>query len=202
MTQSLLTPQNISLLNEWDLSNYPNSVSQKMNGCEIKGIMVVPFITDLIEELLEEQDDTPYISSETLLEQNGYDIITQSPYELEKDGESITGECALWLVSHLRHLHNNTNNNAPIPLGTLKVGDTVFRTIHNECCEGWEATSYVKDVVREIKLGTKGTLPTVISFNVESDIYLNDNNECSYGQCFCFSTADALLEHIRVTDLK
>jgi hypothetical protein len=153
MTHPLLTEQNIALLHEWDLTDFPNYVSQKNTGCNISGALVVPFIKDTIEELREELiDTTPYESDEVILARHGYDIITESPYELEKDGEEITGECANWLIQYYRQNFRTIPEPTPIDLRTLNVGDVVYRSVHNESGCGIDARSYSKDTVAKVNL--------------------------------------------------
>jgi hypothetical protein len=197
MKHHLLTEKNIALLHEWELSNLPHSMHQKNNGCEIVGEMVTPFLKDLIEELEEEYNSNynfkPELSTEELLEKNGYTILTQSPYELEKNNEVITGQCALWLISHLRQEYRNQNDaSTPIDILTLQTGDVVYRVIHNEASEGWEATSYSKDTVKTLKVGVD-FVNSIVDF---------ENSNSAYGHFVCFRTKEELFKHIELTDLQ
>lgn len=80
------------------------SAKNTVTGCSIEGELTLLFLNDKLIELLEDSNSIKYPDEETLLENNGYTAICLSPLEVENtnNGEFHTGECALWLVSHLR----------------------------------------------------------------------------------------------------
>lgn len=91
--------------NGWNIvinNNIIIKASNSITGCSIEGNFVSGFVRDKLEELKEENHIKTSISFEEVLEKEGLSIICESPFEIEdKEGNIISGECALWLKEEL-----------------------------------------------------------------------------------------------------
>ncbi len=94
----------------WNITNFPNEVSNTETGCKITGQLVDVFIQEIIQELLEEHKEKtkPKLTDEEVLSSFGYTIICESPFEIEDSNQNITtGQCASWVVQELRQQLDN-----------------------------------------------------------------------------------------------
>lgn len=81
-----------------------------------------------------------------------------------------------------------------VDLKTLEVGQTLYCSQVNECCEGWSSTSFHKTEVVSIKNFNNYT---VIEFsNDVSSVYLDDEGKDSYGFHLFFETKEEILDYI------
>ncbi len=81
-----------------------------------------------------------------------------------------------------------------VDLKTVKVGQKLYCSQINECCEGWESTSFHKTEVTAIKENKTGN---VIEFNNDvSPVYLNNDGKDTYGTHLFFKTKEEILDYI------
>jgi hypothetical protein len=97
----------------WELQD--NSIVNLTTGCNISGAFLDSFIKDKLEELKEELDDEEdtreLLTDDQIFALEDIDVICSSPYELEdKQGNMITGECALWLKQDILIRHNKRSS--------------------------------------------------------------------------------------------
>jgi hypothetical protein len=94
--------------NGWEFQD--DSLVNVKTGCNISGDFVDGFVKDKLEELkeeLDEEDTRELLNDEQIFALEGIEIICSSPFELEdKQGNMITGECALWLKQDILIKHN------------------------------------------------------------------------------------------------
>lgn len=81
-----------------------------------------------------------------------------------------------------------------VDLKTLEVGQTLYCSQVNECCEGWSSTSFHKTEVVSIKNSNNST---VIEFsNNVSSLYINNEGKDIYGSHLIFETKQEILDYI------
>lgn len=81
-----------------------------------------------------------------------------------------------------------------VDLKTVKVGQTLYCSQINECCEGWESTSFHKTKVTVIEEHKSGS---VIQFdNGVSQVYLNKDGRLDYHNHAFFKTKKEILDYI------
>lgn len=87
-----------------------------------------------------------------------------------------------------------------VDLKTLEVGQTLYCSQVNQCCEGWDSTSFHKTEVVSIKNSGNST---VIEFsNDVSPVFLNNKGKDSYGIHLFFETKEEILDYISSEILK
>lgn len=81
-----------------------------------------------------------------------------------------------------------------VDLKTLEVGQTLYCSQVNECCEGWSSTSFHKTEVVSIE---KSNHHITINFNNDvSSVYLDNKGKDYYGIHLFFKTKEEILDYI------
>ena len=81
-----------------------------------------------------------------------------------------------------------------VDLKTVEVGQTLYCSQVNECCEGWDSTSFHKTEVVSINKSNTGS---VIEFsNDVSSVYINHEGKDIYDGHLFFETKQEILDYI------
>lgn len=115
----MFNDQNTKLLNKYNwkvdyLDPLSNFLIINDNGCQIKNSTkaLIALIEELVEEEIDELNNNLKLSDEDLLAIFGYEIVCESPLEIKKEDEFISGQAAKIMISYLRNKkHQNDISN-------------------------------------------------------------------------------------------